>query len=113
MPAIFAENRAGTGLRKIHLDSVTLLSAIQWPALIFLAIMARPIILIWLGTTRVEIIPLVQILCLAKLALFAACLTYPVLVAIGHVRDTLISSLISLPPSLLLIFAPPCSSVSK
>jgi O-antigen/teichoic acid export membrane protein len=105
MPAIFAENRAGTGLRKIYLDSITLLSAIQWPALIFLAIMARPIILIWLGATWVEIIPLVQILCLANLALFAACLTYPVLVAVGHVRDALISSLISLPPSLLLIFA--------
>lgn len=105
MPAIFAENRAGTGLRKIYLDSVTLLSAVQWPALTFLAIMAHPIILIWLGSTWLEIVPLVQLLCIANLALFAACLTYPVLVAVGHVRDALISSLISLPPSLLLIFA--------
>jgi hypothetical protein len=31
-------------------------------------------------------------------------LTYPVLVALGFVRDTLVSSLISLPPSLLAIF---------
>jgi hypothetical protein len=31
-------------------------------------------------------------------------LTYPVLVALGFVRDTLISSLISLPPSLFVIF---------
>lgn len=105
MPAIFAENRAGTGLRKIYLDSMTLLSAVQWPALTFLAIMAHPIILIWLGATWLEIIPLVQLLCIANLALFAACLTYPVLVAVGHVRDALISSCISLPPSLLLIFA--------
>jgi O-antigen/teichoic acid export membrane protein len=105
MPAIFAENRAGTGLRKIYLDSVTLLSAVQWPALTFLAILAHPIILVWLGPTWLEIIPLVQLLCVANLALFAACLTYPVLVAVGHVRDALISSCISLPPSLLLIFA--------
>jgi O-antigen/teichoic acid export membrane protein len=105
MPAIFAENRAGTGLRKIYLDSVTLLSAVQWPALTFLAIMAHPIILIWLGSKWLDIVPLVQLLCIANLALFAACLTYPVLVAVGHVRDALISSLISLPPSLLLIFA--------
>ena len=105
MPAIFAENRAGTGLRKIYLDSLTLLSTVQWPALAFLAIMAHPIILIWLGSTWLEIVPLVQLLCIANLALFAACLTYPVLVAVGHVRDALISSLISLPPSLLLIFA--------
>ena len=92
MPAIFAENRAGTGLRKIYLDLVTLLSAVQWPALTFLALMAHPIILIWLGPTWLEIIPLVQLLCVANLALFAACLTYPVLVAVGHVRDALISS---------------------
>jgi len=105
MPAIFAENRAGTGLRKIYLDSVTLLSTVQWPALTLLAIMAHPIILIWLGSTWLEIVPLVQLLCIANLALFAACLTYPVLVAVGHVRDALISSLISLPPSLLLIFS--------
>jgi O-antigen/teichoic acid export membrane protein len=105
MPAIFVENRAGTGLRKIYLDSVTLLSAVQWPALTFLAIMAHPIILIWLGSTWLEIVPLVQLLCIANLALFAACLTYPVLVAVGHVRDALLSSFISLPPSLLLIFA--------
>src|SRR5580704_14385313 len=43
-------------------------------------------------------------LCLASPSLFAACLTYPVLVAVGRVRDTLIASLISLPPSLLVIF---------
>src|SRR5580704_18000022 len=43
-------------------------------------------------------------LCLASPSLFAACLTYPVLVAVGWVRDTRIASLISLPPSLLVIF---------
>jgi O-antigen/teichoic acid export membrane protein len=48
---------------------------------------------------------LVRLLCIAHLSLFAACLTYPVLVAAGSVRDTLLSSLISLPPSLLIMFA--------
>jgi O-antigen/teichoic acid export membrane protein len=46
----------------------------------------------------------VRLYCLASLALFAASLTYPILVAAEHVRDTLVSSLISLPPSLLVIF---------
>jgi O-antigen/teichoic acid export membrane protein len=67
------------------------------------AMMARPIILIWLGESWLEIVPLVRVLCIANLALFAACLTYPVLVAVGRVRDALIASLISLPPSLLII----------
>ena len=75
----------------------------QWPFLIFIAIMAQPIILIWLGQTWLEIVPLVRLLCIANLALFAACLSYPVFVAVGSVRDALISSLISLPPSLLVI----------
>ena len=65
--------------------------------------MAHPIILILLGQTWLEIVPLVRFLCVANLALFAACLSYPVLVATGSVRDALTSSLISLPPSLLII----------
>jgi O-antigen/teichoic acid export membrane protein len=66
--------------------------------------MAEPIVLIWLGPTWIEIVPLIRMLCVASLFLFAACLTYPVLVALGRIRDTLVSSLISLPPSLLVIF---------
>ena len=35
--------------------------------------------------------------------LFPAFLTYPMLVALGRIRDTLVSSLISIPPSILMI----------
>ncbi|MEH2510520.1 O-antigen/teichoic acid export membrane protein [Nitrobacteraceae bacterium AZCC 1564] len=105
MPAIFAQMKAGGDLKQIYLDSLSLLSAVHWPFLSFIAVMAHPIILIWLGTTWLDVIPLVQMLCVANLFLFAACLTYPVLVAVGSVRDSMISSAISLPPSLLLVFA--------
>jgi O-antigen/teichoic acid export membrane protein len=104
MPAIFAQTKAGGSLRRIYLDAITLLTAVHWPFLAFLAIMAQPIISIWLGSTWLEIVSLVRMTCIAYLSLFAACLTYPVLVAVGRVRDALISSLISLPPSLLIIF---------
>jgi O-antigen/teichoic acid export membrane protein len=104
MPAIFVQTRAGGNLKRIYLDAIALLTAVHWPFLTFLAIMAQPIILIWLGPTWLEIVPLVRLMCIAYLALFAACLTYPVLVGVGSVRDALISSLISLPPSLLVIF---------
>jgi len=90
-------------LKGVYLDAIELLSAVQWPFLIFVAIMARSIILIWLGQNWLEIVPLVRVLCIANLALFAACLSYPVLVAVGHVRDALVSSFISLPPSLVVI----------
>jgi O-antigen/teichoic acid export membrane protein len=104
MPAISAQTRAGADLKRLYLQAVELLTAAQWPFLTFMALMAEPIVRIWFGTGWIEVVPLVRMLCLASLALFAACLTYPVLVAVGRVRDTLTSSLISLPPSLLVIF---------
>jgi O-antigen/teichoic acid export membrane protein len=105
MPAIFAQTQTGGNLKRIYLDAISLLTAVHWPFLAFMAILAQPIILIWLGPTWLEIVPLVRMMCIAYLSLFAACLTYPILVAVGSVRDALVSSLISLPPSLLVIFA--------
>jgi O-antigen/teichoic acid export membrane protein len=104
MPAIFAQTKTGGNLKSIYLDAITLLTAVHWPFLAFLAIMAQPIIFIWLGPTWLEIVPLVRMMSVAYLSLFVACLTYPILVAVGSVRDALLSSLISLPPSLLVIF---------
>jgi O-antigen/teichoic acid export membrane protein len=103
MPAIVSRGKDEGSLRRVYLEAIELLSAVQWPFLVFIAIMAHPIILIWLGPNWLEIVPLVRLLCVANLALFAACLSYPVLVAAGGVRDALTSSLISLPPSLLII----------
>jgi len=105
MPAIFAQTQTGGNLKRIYLDGISLLTAVHWPFLAFIAIMAQPIVSIWLGPTWLEIVPLVRFMCIAYLSLFGACLTYPILVAVGSVRDALVSSLISLPPSLLVIFA--------
>jgi O-antigen/teichoic acid export membrane protein len=104
MPAIAAHSRNSRDLKNIYLNSVELLSVVAWPFLSFSALVAAPIVQIWFGPTWAEIVPLIQMLCIASLSLFAACLTYPVLVVAGSVRDTLVSSLISLPPSLLVIF---------
>jgi O-antigen/teichoic acid export membrane protein len=105
MPAIFTQTQTGGNLKRIYLDAISLLTVVHWPFLTFMAILAQPIILIWLGPTWLEIVPLVRMMCIAYLSLFAACLTYPILVAVGSVRDAMVSSLISLPPSLLVIFA--------
>jgi O-antigen/teichoic acid export membrane protein len=104
MPAILAQTHDGASLKRIYLDAITLLTAVQWPFLTFVAVLAQPIILIWLGPTWLEVVPLVRLMCIAYLSLFAACLSFPVFVAVGKVRDALISSLISLPPSLLVMF---------
>ncbi|MCI4677052.1 oligosaccharide flippase family protein [Rhodoblastus acidophilus] len=104
MPAVAAQNRAGDDLKRVYLHAVSLLTALQWPFFLFVAMLAEPIIAFWLGPSWLAAAPLVRLLSIAYLALFGACLTYPVLVAAGSVRDTLVSSLISLPPSLAAIF---------
>jgi len=65
--------------------------------------MSHTIILFWLGPTWIEIVPLVQLLSIASVSLVAASLTYPVLVGVGRIQDTVISSLISLPPSFIVV----------
>jgi O-antigen/teichoic acid export membrane protein len=104
MPAVAAQTRAGADLKPVYLHAVELLTAVQWPFLIFTALMADPIVRILLGAGWQETVPLIRMLCFASLTLFAACLTYPVLVAIGRVRDTLTATLISVPPSLAIVF---------
>jgi O-antigen/teichoic acid export membrane protein len=104
-PTLFAHSRAGGDLKKAYLGAIELISAIQWPFLTFLALLAEPIILIWLGPTWSEVAPLIRMLCIASISLFSSCLIYPMLVAAGRVKDTLTASLVSLPPSLALIVA--------
>jgi O-antigen/teichoic acid export membrane protein len=62
MPAIAVQRNAGTDLRGVYLEAIQFLSVVQWPFLTFIAIMAHPIILVWLGPNWLEIVPLVRIL---------------------------------------------------
>ncbi len=104
MPAIAAQARAGHTLKPTYLLAVELITVVHWPCLLFVSLMADPVVRILFGSQWIEVVPLVRMLALASLSLFAACLTYPVLVSVGRVRDTLTASLISVPPSLLVMF---------
>ncbi|MBL8659734.1 MAG: oligosaccharide flippase family protein [Rhodospirillales bacterium] len=103
LPAIAAEARTGRQLKPTYLLAVELLAALHWPCLLVVALLADPIVRILFGSQWVDAVILVRMLALASLSLFAACLTYPVLVSTGRVRDTLTASLISVPPSLLVM----------
>ena len=98
-----AQIRAGGDLKASYLRGLTLMSAIQWPTLIMLALLADPVVRILLGQQWSETAPLVRMIALATMALAPAFLTFPVLVAAGRIRDTLLASLISLPPSILIV----------
>jgi O-antigen/teichoic acid export membrane protein len=103
LPAMAARARGGASLKGAYLRGHALMSAVQWPALIMLALLADPIVRVLLGPQWVEVGPLARLIALATMALAPAFMTYPVLVAVGRVRDTLVSSLISLPPSFLIV----------
>lgn len=100
LPALAQQVRTGGDLKPAYLRALTSMTAVYWPALIFLALMADPIVRLLLGPEWLEVAVLVRILALAALCLFPAFLTYPVLVAMGRIRDTLVSSLISIPLTL-------------
>jgi O-antigen/teichoic acid export membrane protein len=103
LPAMAARARAGGDLKDSYLRGHALMSAIQWPALIMLALLADPIVRVLLGEQWLEVAPLARLIALATMALAPAFMTYPLLVSVGRVRDTLASSLISLPPSVLIV----------
>ena len=90
-------------LKQSYLHAAGLGLTVQWPCLICLIMLANPIVAIVLGQGWTEAADLLRILAIGYLPMFAAYLTYPTLVASGRVRDTCTSSLISLPPSFLLI----------
>ena len=103
LPAMAAQTRAGGDLKASYLRGLTLMSAVQWPTLVMLALLAEPVVRILLGPQWGETAPLVRMIALATMAMAPAFLTFPVLVAVGRIRDTLLSSLISLPPSILIV----------
>jgi O-antigen/teichoic acid export membrane protein len=104
LPALSQQSRAGVNLKPSYLLALSHMSALQWPILLCLALLAEPAVLILYGQQWMEVAPLARIMALAALAMFPAFMTYPTLVALGRIRDTLWMSLISIPPSMLLIF---------
>jgi len=103
LPAFSSEVRGGRGLRNAYLHSVELITGVQWPALIVLALLADPIVRFLLGEQWADSVPLVQIMAIAWLPVFTQKLNYPILVAMGEMRDLLKRSLITWPVSAVII----------
>lgn len=103
LPAMAAHVRAGGELRLVYLRGLALVSAVQWPLLLVLALLADPVVRILLGPQWDAAAPLLRLMALAMMALAPAFMTFPVLVTAGRLRDTLWSSLIAVPPSMALM----------
>jgi O-antigen/teichoic acid export membrane protein len=86
LPALSRQSREGRDLKPAYLGAIEYITAVQWPALILLALLAHPVVLILLGRQWLEVIPLMRILCAAFLFSFPIGLQYATLVAAGAVR---------------------------
>lgn len=103
LPALSARARSAQGMTEPYLLGLSYISALQWPALLGLALLADPMVRLLLGPQWLEVVPLLRIVSLSALALFPVYLAYPVLVAVGRVREMALVSLITLPLSIAVI----------
>ena len=102
-PALAAEIREGRGLKEPYLRALGLITAVYWPALILLALLAHPVVSFILGRQWVEVVPLLQVMAIAALAWFPVMLTSPVLLAVGANRDRVMADLIGRSVSALML----------
>ncbi len=93
-PALAAEVRAGGGLKQPYLRALSLITVLYWPALVLLALLGQPVVLVLLGQQWLAVIPLLQVIAIGALAWFPVVLTSPVLLALGQVRDRMLADLI-------------------
>jgi O-antigen/teichoic acid export membrane protein len=103
LPALAVEHRAGRSLKEPYLRAVSLITAVQWPILVVLAILAHTVVHFLLGDQWLEVVVPVQIMALALLFSSTNELNYPVLVSVGAMRDVLVRGLIAWPVSALIV----------
>jgi O-antigen/teichoic acid export membrane protein len=88
LPAFSEHARHGGALKNAYLGALEHVTAVQWPALLLLALMADPIVSLLFGPQWRDAIPIVQIFAVALMFNFSTPLNYPVQVAVGAIRHT-------------------------
>ena len=103
LPAFSRQTRQGHNLKESYLKALGLITVLQWPALLVLAIIAYPVVDVLLGHQWHAVAPIAQIMAIASLFSFSFELNYPVLVSLGAVRDIFRRALIVCPISAAII----------
>lgn len=86
LPELARLSRDGGDLGRAFLMALGNITALHWPALGVLAVLAEPAVMVLLGGQWLAAAPLVQVLSLAFVAGTPLILQYPVLVAAGGIR---------------------------
>lgn len=105
LPAFSAEVRQGRDLKRLYLAAISFITALHWPALLVISVLAYPVVEIVLGPQWFEVAPIVQVVAIALLFSFSFELNYPVLVAMGLIRDVFVRALIVFPVSGIVLSA--------
>jgi O-antigen/teichoic acid export membrane protein len=101
LPAFSTVVREGGNLAKAYLRALELVTVIDWPLRILLALFADAAVRLILGPQWAPVVPALQIMSVGFLLSTPLVLAYPILVAAGGIRDTLTINLICLPLSVL------------
>lgn len=106
LPAFSDHVRRERDIKTAYLAALELMTAVQWPALILLAIMADPIVGLLYGAQWDDAVPIVRIFAVALVLNFPTALNYPIQVAVGAIRHTVSLAFVQTAVSLsVLIFA--------
>jgi O-antigen/teichoic acid export membrane protein len=94
-PALASRVREGRSVKEPYLRALGLIAVVYWPAQILLAILAYPVIWIFLGSQWIEgAVPLLQLMAVAGVAWFPVYMAQPVLLAVGANRDRVLVDLV-------------------
>jgi O-antigen/teichoic acid export membrane protein len=99
LPAFSGAVRTGGDLKQAYLRSLHLITGLQWPALVMVALLADPLVRLLLGDQWHAVVPLVRIVAIAFLFSFSFELNYPVLVSVGAIRDVFLRAALIFPVS--------------
>ncbi len=86
LPAFSDLARRKSDLRRSYLAAIERLTAVIWPTLLLLMILADPLVRVLLGADWTATIPLVQIIAAATLLNFPPGINYPIIIATGAAR---------------------------
>lgn len=94
-PALADGVRNGQDVKRAYLHALRLICVIYWPALLLMALLARPVVNLILGPAWMDVVPLVRIVAIAGIFFFPVILTHPLLMATGKNRIAFVSNLVA------------------
>jgi O-antigen/teichoic acid export membrane protein len=103
LSAFSAKVREEASLKEPYLRALSYITALQWPALVCIAILAHPIVHILLGSQWGATVPVVQVAAIALLSAFSFELNFPVLMALGAIREIFLRALVAWPLSAVIL----------